>query len=443
MHPILLAAAAAALLAPALAAAQSPNSSPAATCAIIADYRAAEAAYGRKDFGAAAAQFRPLAEQGLGPAQTRLGQMAAAGQGGPADPVEAYRWLALAAAVNAPGAKEALAGLKVTPEQRAQAKVDPAKWQPAKLGPCLDGDPRIKRPDGATGYNFERVINHVLKAPSATGSEKRRLDWLMGNLEKVRLASPRHLIYFKALHGIAFAGNGPFVVIESRDNLPMLVVNETYTDTVSDSQLKDLTSAALVAVHRALVPVTVASATETYKGRTIRYTPTDQGRKFLATMKQAIDMADQLPPDLAKLAHALTDLRFEPREAYDKRGGAVSLGSYSHDAATGRGYMSYSEMFETMGPSRLAINLVDSGIYVRRDAERAETQRQLDDAKKRNNAGDVAKAEARVAEVKKKHDGVKGDCELEDVEIKTMEALKFDQNTITKAYRQRERRGCS
>jgi len=54
-------------------------------------YRAAEAAYGRKDFTAAAALFRPLAEQGLGPAQLRLSQIIAAGTGKP-DLMEAYRW---------------------------------------------------------------------------------------------------------------------------------------------------------------------------------------------------------------------------------------------------------------------------------------------------------------------------------------------------------------
>jgi hypothetical protein len=439
MRPILRTAAAAVVLVPALAAAQSQSP----TCAIIADYRAADAAYGRKDFAAAATQFRPLAEQGLGPAQTRLGQMAAAGQGGPADPVEAYRWLVLANDVKAPGAKEALAALKVTPEQRAQAKVDPATWQPAKLGPCLDGDPRIKRPNGSTGYNFERVINHVLKAPSASGPEKQRLDWLMRNLESIRQASPRYLIYYKALYGIAFTGNGPFVVIQSRDNLPMLVVNETYTDTVTEARLKDLTSAAFAAVHGALVPATVAGASESYKGRTIRYAATDDGRKFLAMIKQAIDMAEQLPPDLARLARVSTDLRYEPRGAYDSRGGAMSVGETRPDPATGHGYISYSQMFANSSPAGLVINMVGGGVLVRRVNERAEAQHQLDEARKRNTAGDIAKAEQKVAEVQKKHDGLKGDCELEDVEIKTMEALKFDQNQITAAYRRRDRRGCS
>src|SRR5579862_3015703 len=67
-------------------------------------FRQGEAAYAAKDFSAAAAQFRPLAEQGLGPAQLRLGEIIAAGPGKP-DLMEAYRWIALAADADAPGAK--------------------------------------------------------------------------------------------------------------------------------------------------------------------------------------------------------------------------------------------------------------------------------------------------------------------------------------------------
>ena len=410
------------------------------SCAIIDDYRKAEAAYGRKDLAAAATGFRALAEQGLGPAQLRLGQMLGAGQGAPADPIEAYRWLVLAADVGAPGAKPALTAheAKLTADQRA-AKIDPVTWQ-AKLGPCLSSYPR------GTPYKFELVVNRVVKAPSASGPDERRLKWLIGNLESVRLGSPRYLIYMKALYGIGFVGGtAPFVTIDTRDNLPLLVVNETYADGVTQDRLLQLVTAAVSAVHKALAPApAVAGTTETYKGRTIRITADDEGKRFLAMLKQAIDMADQLPPDLAKLARALTDLRYEPRQAFDKRGGAVALGIYRHDPATGRGYESYSEMFETAGgATRLVMNLVGTGLYLQRDLQAAEAQRQLADARKRNAAADIAKAEQRVADLEKTHGGQTGDCELEDYEIKTMEALKFDQNQIAQAYKRRARRGCS
>ncbi|MBI3516583.1 MAG: hypothetical protein HY060_21335 [Proteobacteria bacterium] len=362
----------------------------------------------------------------------------------PADLVEAYRWAVLAADIGAPGARPALAQLeaKLSPAQRA-AKIDPVAWQ-AKLGPCLSGDPRIKQPDGSSGYKVELVINHVLKAPSATGPEAPRLKWLIGNLESVRLGSPRYLIYLKALYGIGFVGGTrPFVVIDSQDTLPILRINETYATTVTVERLRELVTAAVTAVHNTLVPAVVATATETYKGRSIRATATDDGKRFLVAIKQAIDMAEQLPPELANLARALTDLRYEPRQAYDKRGGAVALGSYRNDPATGRGYMSYSEMFETFGALRMVINLVDGGVYLRRDAALGEAKRQLADARKRGAAADIAKSEQQLSELEKSHGGQKGDCEIEDHEIKTMEALKLDQRQITAAYRARDRRGCS
>src|SRR5262249_32867934 len=162
-----------------------------------------------------------------------------------------------------------------------------------------------------------------------------QLDWLMRNLESVRLGSPRYLIYLKALWGIGFVGGpGSYVVVDQRDNLPMLLVNESYTDAVTQQRLYDLVNAAFVAVARA--PAPSAPPAEGYRARPSRVPAPEEGRGALAMIKQAIDMPSQLPPELAKLASALADLRYEPRTQYDKRSGAVALGSMAHDAATGR-----------------------------------------------------------------------------------------------------------
>jgi hypothetical protein len=65
----------------------------------------------------------------------------------------------------------------------------------------------------------------------------------------------------------------------------------------------------------------------------------------------------------------------------------------------------------------MTISLVDAGVHVRRG-----------DAPRR--AGDYDKA-------------THGDCDLEDVEIKAMEALKFDAIDINRAYKRRTYRNCS
>jgi hypothetical protein len=387
-------------------------------------YRQAEAAYERKDFTAAAAQFRPLAEQGLGPAQLRLGQIVAAGAGKP-DLMEAYRWFALAADIGVPGAKPELTKLtaQIGPVQIAQAGFVPASWQPTtkQRGPCLAVDPHIK-PDGSPGYDFERLINHLIKSPSATGPEERRRDWLMRALESVRTKNPRYLVYFKALYGIGFVGGpGLFATNGQQDDLPTVMVNESYLDKVAPELQSQLVSAAVYGVHamlmpQAAAPQTAASDSVPYKGYTIHTTLGDDGRRFVEFVKSAIDITEQLPPNLLKMARAVTDLRYEPHPANDARGGAIVLATYEHDTKTGKAYMGYAENYAVRGQVHMVTTLVYGAIYQRRDQATGKTSVSTETT---------------------------GDCELEEYEIKTMEALKFDAIEINRRYKRRTAHGCS
>ena len=413
--------------------------------AILDAYRQGEAAYQRKDFAAALARLKPLAEQGLGPAQLRVGQMLAEDTAKP-DLVEAYRWTALAADAGASGAGAALDAVKarLTPMQIAQAGVNPASWQPANLWPCLAVDPRTKRPDGTTGYDAARLVNHVEIAKTATGAPAQRLAWLAANLEAIRTKSPRYLIYFRALHGILFVGGpGQMVSAQQREGLPLLVVNEAYTDKPALETLQQLVAAAIYGVGVALVPPVVATDVETYKGFTIRTDKSERGQRFLALIKAGIDMLAQLPPDLAAQARSTTDVRFEPSKPFDSRGGAISGMVFRRDPQTGAGYLSYTETALTGAAAHAVLGMVDSAVFQRRLKQREEAEHALEAARKRNDAAAVAKAEQRIAQLKKDHDSLKGDCELEDLEIKTMEALKLSPTEIEGAYKRRIRRGCA
>jgi hypothetical protein len=161
-------------------------------------------------------------------------------------------------------------------------------------------------------------------------------------------------------------------------------------------------------------------------------------------MKQALDLAEGLPPDLAKQARAVTDIRYEPREPYDKRGGALAPGDLARDDK-GQRYLAYAEVFEQRGPSRIVMNLTSAAIRSRRADEYQEARRQLDDARGRNATAEVAKAEQRMTEIKNLETGVdkRGFCELIDNSIKTMEALKLDPIEINREYKVRFSRGCS
>lgn len=411
----------------------------------IEAYRQAEAAAARKNFAAAVAQFRPLAEQGLGPAQLRLGQLIAAGKGEPAVLVEAYRWTALAAEVDTPGAQATLAALetRLDPAQRTQAQ--PNGWKPS-LGPCLAVDPRIERSDGVPGYNAELLVNHVTPAQPTTVAEKETRDWLWRALESVRRNSPRHLIYLKSVYGVRFTdGPLPLIVIDSHNNLPELVINEEIAPTATSDGGKDLIGAAVYAVHKQLMPPVVASETHSYKGRTIRIPTTDEGREFLAVMKQAIDMAESLPPVLAERARAVLDIRYEPKDPYDKRGGTMAPGDSTRDPITQQVYLAYRENFALRGPAHIVINLTSAAIRRQRRLAYEEAERQLEEARRRNATADAARAEQRMTEIRNLQTGVdkRGVCELLDNGIQVMEALKFDPIEITRAYKGRFSRGCA
>jgi len=62
-----------------------------------ADYKAGEDAYNRGDYATALREWRPLAEQGITPAQFNLGLLYANGQGVPQDYVQARQWYEKAA----------------------------------------------------------------------------------------------------------------------------------------------------------------------------------------------------------------------------------------------------------------------------------------------------------------------------------------------------------
>lgn len=383
-------------------------------------YRAGEAAAVRKDFGEALAAFRPLAEQGLGPAQRWLGRLLADGSGTAADPVDAVRWTARAAAIDAPGAKEQLEALerRLSPDQRAQATA-PSTWRP-ELGPCLAVDPTIKHGEAASHYDFPAIINHVLNGLGDTAPTRRQLEWLARTLEIIRAKEPRFLIYLKSLDGIGFASGGPLAVILRRAGYqPVIVINDQFIDTVSTDKANELARVAAEAIHDLLVPPSTAMAVETYRGRTIRTMKTDEGRRFLTLIRQAIDLAETLPPELAALARGTVELRYEPTEDYDKRGGAIFTGEWRHDAS-GKGYMAYPRGIELRKPREITLNLVAGGVYARRDAAHAHTNIRADPAGYRQD-----------------------ECERVRAIVHAMEALHFPYDEITRGYTGMSRQGCA
>jgi hypothetical protein len=390
-RPILLALCCVGLCVGATAGAAAESCDPAA---IVDAYRQGEAAYQAQDFAAAAAQFRPLAEQGLGPAQLRLGEIVQAGD--KPDLTQAYHWIALAADAHAPGAAAALANVRqrIGPAQIATDGFTATLWRPNPIWACLAADPHVTRPDGTQDYDFDRVINHGPTATPTTAPAHR--DWLAASLETIRTKSPRYRIYLKALNGMGFTnGAGPFAMPTERDKLPFVTVNESAMGKISAKDPAQLLTAVITAVHTALVPeasveaTTRTSITETYKGYTIRTADGAIGQDFLRFAKFAVDMTDQLPPDLLKLARAVTEMRYEPQLA----GGPETFGIFMRDPKTRQAYLSFVDRGRR-GAANMVVSLVVGGVYLRRGGTGPGTA-----------------------------DAQRGDCEMEAIKIKTVQAL--------------------
>ncbi len=333
--------------------------------------------------------------------------MLAEGRGGAPDLAEAYRWTELAALVGAPGATEQRAALdaKLAADQRERPRAAAKAWQPT-LGPCLSVNP--KRPGT---YNFEAVINHVLPDPTGIVPPARRLEWLARNLDQVRSTNPRFLIYLKSLYGISFSSRGTSVAIEARNGQPALVVSELITDAFNPGTATELTRVAVVAIHNVLVPPTRLAQTESYRGRTIRFLRTDDGRRALDVIKAAIDLAETLPPDLQALGRGMTDLRYQPaQQDYDPRGGGgIFTGKLGRDSATGALYMAYSRGIDQRKPRDLVLNLVAGGFQARQSGPDAMRKTQ---------------------------------CEEGLLVVKTMEALQFEPAQIGKEREGLRRKNC-
>lgn len=94
-------------------------------------------AYAKGDYTAALSLWWPLAQQGNGLAQRRLGLLYLYGQGVPKDQLEAYKWLSLAAARLPAGEERDAAtterdriGLRLSPAELLDAQDRALQWQP-------------------------------------------------------------------------------------------------------------------------------------------------------------------------------------------------------------------------------------------------------------------------------------------------------------------------
>lgn len=185
-------------------------------------------------------------------------------------------------------------------------------------------------------------------------------------------------------------------------------------------------------------PVTVP-----YRGRSLRSDGSPGGRAFLDTMRRTIDLAETLPPDLARLARLVTDLRFDPGLR------VAGTGELTGDLASGTVSIAYPDMFRAMAPAGLALGLVSAGYYVDGMRAVAEADRALAEARWRGDAAAAARAEVLLRERRRLIDP-QGDpaslkrsrCDLLDRELRAMTALAMDAAEINRRTRSRSDLGC-
>jgi hypothetical protein len=214
------------------------------------------------------------------------------------------------------------------------------------------------------------------------------------------------------------SGPGPFVTSKTIGDLPFVQVNESFMGKFSAKEPGPLLNAVLLAVHATLMPGTfvnvnaLAHLTETYKGYTIQTFDNPEGRGFLQFAKAAIDVSDRLPPDLLKLARTMTEIRLEPHLSGDTSPGAAAFGTFKRDPKTGQAYESFSDNLRGRSPAWMVVTLVGGGVYLRR--------------------GDHPRP----------IDASRGDCEMDDIEMRTMTALRIGADDIRRLQTSHARRGC-
>lgn len=297
---------------------------------VLTEYAAAVAAVDQGRAEAAEAGFRALALEGFAPAQRRLGELLRR-QGGDSrtarETVEAYWWLAMAMRNGDRLARDGAFAVEGKLEMLARIDLDRKieEWRPA-LSDCTRDLVRRRHDDGTADHSVglnELVAGYWRPAP-APGTP----DWVpqVGRyLLAIADAHPEFVPYVTAIGTVGVRALDAAALVEQplSDGEPRLVLAQATVSRADPNQYPAVMAAIRDLVHRRADPPPVLRVD--YRGRHLFLRSYGLNEAALALVKQALDLAEKLPPDLRALAAAPKRLVVEPLRPGEPKAAIATL----------------------------------------------------------------------------------------------------------------------
>ena len=362
------------------------GASAAELCAIdelIESHKSGLALYREEDYEGARARWRPLAELGFPPAQGRLAELHAEGRGGPAANLkEAGRWALFASHAGDVEGTEAAAKIREALGEVAFQEIMAAAkgWRPT-LPPCLRFDyGRFEAVDGHSARIGPSLVRLDPKFPDeAAKAILERFRAAFGLALRMSVSAALYLSPIKTYHIIPGDKYDRYVGWKAgargRD-LEMTVGN------VLDKSPSFLAAAILQeATREAYRRIPGARLNDpyqrTFKGKRIvgSVYPDVNNQPFFNAVLQALEIAEQLPPDVRRHVDIIDEIRYNPISEQMTQGGVVDPGIGYYDrrlSAEGRRVIFFRRDMKWSYPADVLLTIVHEGTHAtqHRDAER-------------------------------------------------------------------------
>lgn len=440
-------------------------------CAIdelIESHKAGLAHYREKDYESARARWQPLAEIGFPPAQGRLAELHAQGRGQTSvDLKEAGKWAVFASHAGDGEGAEAAATIKkaIGDDAFQEITATAAKWRPT-LPPCLRFNyGRFEAVDGHSARIGPSLVRLDPRFPDETAKEiLERFRVTLGMALRMSASARLFLAPIKTYHIIPGDKYDRYVGWKSdargRD-LEMTVGNvlDKSPTFLATSILQEATRE----VYRRIPGARLNDPYHrTFKGKRIvgSIYPDINNQPFFDSVLQALEISEQLPPDVRRHVDIIDEIRYNPISEQMAQGGGVDPGIGYYDrrlSAEGRRVVFFRRDMKWSYPADVLLTIVHEGTHAtqHRDAERL--MRELPQKHARLQAigadGGASGAEAGAlrraiadgetylrlwerksgSEAENSASVKRFECEATVQEIKTAQALGYQSTAITKS----------
>ena len=335
------------------------------------------------------AAWKPLAEQGFAPAQSQLGRLYAAGKGTRRDDARALLWLKLAETA---GKFQALKTARIvanrmTQADRTRATTLRSTWEP-HIDPCL-GDSLADTATHDLGPRERRNMNGLDGAQWTVGGRYKGItvfadgeDTFSGMKSVIDMIAefrPFQISYFQGLDSVAVGRSETPVRGVQVDPHPgtrtlgiRLFVPSSYV--VDGKATATATAILLQAMGHTFNALDGVDATDRhakmYKGTRLGGSPHPDvnNERFFKEVSRALDLADNLSPDLARFVRLLTGIHYDPPSEYSRRR-INALAYYVHSSAPERRRVVVipRDLLYSGAPAILLTTLVHEGTHAAQD----------------------------------------------------------------------------